>query len=388
MDDEQKKTVYEAVDKFCDECITEDNIQNWCASRGVPHDDYAAFYESDLGKYCLPPQVGGWDGPFATRALAVSRLARRAGAILPYQTDFTSAALLSTMYSFVQPEVVSELVADDGRAIFSQAFSESSLQEEVIVSGTCVTKNKDGIFLDGVKSYVANGQFISKTLVLTRDDVYGKEDGGRSIWLVPLGTEGVYSYPLNTIGQEMTAPASIEFDHVELDPIWRIQTNGNLKQVLDQQYMRGRVLTCAASLGLAQAAMDDALERCAMRHVRGEVLGKLPQIEAKLADMSVKIRLMEAMLAKVANSISDSETTDEQRFNCALMKYCVPKAATEVADSAIQIFGGAGYTDRSRVGRIWRDCRGNQIAQGTDEMMIHTVAKQLLKGHSFALTDI
>ena len=122
------------------------------------------------------------------------------------------------MYSFVQPEVVSELVADDGRAIFSQAFSESSLQEEVIVSGTCVTKNKDGIFLDGVKSYVANGQFISKTLVLTRDDVYGKEDGGRSIWLVPLGTEGVYSYPLNTIGQEMTAPASIEFDHVELDP--------------------------------------------------------------------------------------------------------------------------------------------------------------------------
>ena len=152
----------------------------------------------------------------------------------------------------------------------------------------------------------------------------------------------------------MTAPASIEFDHVKLDPTWRIQTDGNLKQVLDQQYMRGRVLTCAASLGLAQAAMDDALERCAMRHVRGEALGKLPQIEAKLADMSVKIRLMEAMLAKAANSISDGETTDEQRLNCALMKYCVPRAATEVADSAIQIFGGAGYTDRSRRSNLAR----------------------------------
>ena len=65
--------------------------------------------------------------------------------------------------------------------------------------------------------------------------------------------------------------------------------------------------------------MDDALERCAMRHVRGEVLGKLPQIEVKLADMSVKIRLMEAMLEKAASSISDGEITDEQRFNCALM---------------------------------------------------------------------
>ena len=388
MDEKQKELVYEAVDRFCDEHITEDNIQNWCVSRGIPRDDYIAFYESDIGKYCLPPQVGGWDGPFAARALAVSRLARRAGAILPYQTDFTSAALLSTMYSFVQSGIVSELVADDGRAIFSQAFSESSLQEEALVSGTHVTKNKDGVFLEGVKNYVANGQNISKTLELTRYEVYGKEDGGRSFWLVPLGAAGVYSYPLNTIGQEMTAPASIEFNHVELDPTWRIQTDGKLRQVLDQQYMLGRVLTCAASLGLAQAAMDDALERCAMRHVRGEVLGKLPQIEVKLADMSVKIRLMEAMLEKAASSISDGEVTDEQRFNCALMKYCVPKAATEVADSAIQIFGGAGYTDHSRVGRIWRDCRGNQIAQGADEMMIHTVAKQLLKGHSFAMTDI
>lgn len=388
MDKKQIELVYSAVDEFCDERISEDNIQNWCVARGVPHDDYVAFYESELGRCCLPPQAGGWDGPFSVRALAAARLARRAGAILPYQTDFISAALLFTMHSLIQPEVVNNLMARDGRATFSQAFSESTLQEETLATGTCVTKNKDGIFLDGLKSYVANGQFISETLVLTRDDVYGKEDGGRSFWLVPLGAEGVYTYPLNTIGQEMTAPASIEFDHVKLDPTWHIKTDGNLRRVLDQQYMRGRVLTCAASLGLAQAALDDALERCATRHVRGEILGRLPHIEAKLADMATKIRLMSVMVEKAADSITDGEITDEQRFNCALMKYCVPKAATEVADSAIQIFGGAGYTDHTRVGRIWRDCRGNQIAQGADEMMIHTVAKQLLKDNSFTMRDI
>ena len=104
--------------------------------------------------------------------------------------------------------------------------------------------------------------------------------------------------------------------------------------------------------------------------------------------MAAKIRSMGVMVEKAAESVIDGEVTDEQSFNCSLAKYYVPKTATEVADSAMQIFGGAGYTDHSRVGRIWRDCRGNQIAQGADEMMIHTVAKQLLKNHSFVMSDI
>ena len=69
------------------------------------------------------------------------------------------------------------------------------------------------------------------------------------------------------------------------------------------------------------------------------------------------------------------------------MKYYVPKAATEVASEALQIFGGVGYTDDARVGRIWRDCRGNQIAQGTDEIMPHTVAKMLIKNCASRLVD-
>ena len=60
------------------------------------------------------------------------------------------------------------------------------------------------------------------------------------------------------------------------------------------------------------------------------------------------------------------------------MKRFVPKAATDVASEALQIFGGAGYTDETRVGRIWQDCRGNQIAQGTDEIMVGLIAKLLV----------
>ena len=97
---------------------------------------------------------------------------------------------------------------------------------------------------------------------------------------------------------------------------------------------------------------------------------------------------METMIEKAALSVSDGSSFDELLLNCTLMKYYVPKAALEVADIALQIFGGAGYTDHTRVGRIWRDCRGNQLAQGADEMMIHTIAKQLVGDYATTMRDL
>lgn len=388
MDIELKERVYRAVDEFCDERITEEHIKDWCASGGVPSADYRAFYESELGNYCLPPQIGGWDGPFIVRALLVARLARRAGAILPYQTDMNSMALLSTMGSLSQQEIVEDLTARNGRVLFSQAFSEGAIQDDSASGGTEVTADEGGLYLDGAKTYVANGQFIADTLVLTQDMVCGAQDGGMSLWLVPINEEGVYTYPLNTVGQEMLAPARIEFDHVKLNPEWQIQTGGMLNKMLERQYELGRILTCAASFGLAQAAFDDALVRCSTRKTRGRYLGSLPQIEAMLVEMAAKIRSMGTMIERAADSVSNDASRDEQQLNCSLMKYYVPQAATSVASDALQIFGGIGYTDDSRVSRIWRDCRGNQIAQGADEMMIHTVAKQLLKGYTGTLKDL
>jgi alkylation response protein AidB-like acyl-CoA dehydrogenase len=379
--------VFKAVDEFCEARISEDRIKNWCVGGGVPHADYNAFYESDLGAYCLPPQIGGWEGPFIARALLVARLTRRAGAVLPYQTDMVAMALLSTMRSLSQQEIVEDLVARNGRVVFSQAFSEGDAQGDSAEIETRVVKSGGGIFLDGAKTYVANGQFFPEALVLAHDDVYGADDGGMSLWLVPLKEEGVYTYPLDTIGQEMLALARVEFDHVKLNEDWRIQTEGMLGTMLERQYELSRILTCSASLGLAQAAMDDAIERCAGKHVEGRILGSIPQIETKLADMAAKIRSMRAMIETAADSVSSGASLEKRQLDCSLMKYYVPRTATEVANDALQIFGGAGYTNDSRVSRIWRDCRGNQLAQGADEMMVHGIAERLLETNSGILQD-
>lgn len=373
---QEQKAAVAAVDDFCDAYFTEDAIKQWCKSRGVPTTVYNAFYESPLGKYCLPEYLGGRECSLSEKSAVIARLCHRAGAMLPFVNDMLSMTLLDSMREVSRREVVKDLLTKSGHVRFSEAFSEARAGSDASAVQTTVSVEGDGVFLDGEKSFVSGGQFSPEALVLARDPVYGREDGGLSLWLVPVDAPGVLTFPLETVGQAMLAPATLKFDHVELRPEQRIQTDGKLDAMLKHQYELGRVLICAASMGMALAAMDDALDHANDHMVKGQTLGTLPQIREKLADMEVRNRAMCQLVYYAADSVDAG--LSRSHLDCALMKRAVPRMATEVASEALQILGGRGYTDQSRVGRIWMDCRGNQIAQGTDEVMVHLIAKSLI----------
>lgn len=95
-----------------------------------------------------------------------------------------------------------------------------------------------------------------------------------------------------------------------------------------------------------------------------------------LTDMEVALSSMRLMLYRAVWDIEND--TPDKRLSVALMKRFIPKTATEVASNAMQILGGLGYTEGSRVSSIWEDCRGNQIAQGTDQIMVYISAPLIL----------
>lgn len=387
MDDEVIEQVRQLVDDYCDNYVTEEKVRQWCMSRGMPSYEYNAFFKSELGMYCKSPLCGGYDVPFTARAALIERLMRRAGVTMPFLTEMNATALLSTMRRVSQEEIIDEMVERNGRVSFSQAFSEGSVGNAEEVDKTEVMIEDGDFYLYGKKTYVANGQFLPETLVLTYDMVCGAADGGMSLWLVPLDAPGVNTYPLNTAGQDLLASAGITFDRVKLNPDWHIVTEGKLNSMLERQYQLGRILVCASSLGLAEAAFDDVLQRCATHRSGGRYLGSIPAIQTKLSEMALRIRNMKDLVFRAAASVKEDCPAEQRQLDNALMKYAVPKMATEVASEAVQIFGGVGYTDQVRASRIWHDCRGNQIAMGTDEMMPHTIARILVKEHAGKLDE-
>ena len=175
---QEQKAAVAAVDEFCDAYFTEDAIKQWCKSRGVPTTVYNAFYESPLGKYCLPEYLGGRECSLGEKSAVIARLCHRAGAMLPFVNDMLSMTLLDSMREMSRREVVQELLTKSGHVRFSEAFSEARAGSDASAVQTTVSVEGDGVFLDGEKSFVSGGQFSPEALVLARDPVYGREDSG------------------------------------------------------------------------------------------------------------------------------------------------------------------------------------------------------------------
>lgn len=113
------------------------------------------------------------------------------------------------------------------------------------------------------------------------------------------------------------------------------------------------------SLGMAQAAMEDAVAHAKGRMAFGQHVGDFQQIQQMLVDMEVNLTNMRNAVYRAAWDYDHN--AQNRRLSIALMKRFVPAAATQVASDALQILGGRGYTENERVSWIWQDCRETRL---------------------------
>ena len=263
--------------------------------------------------------------------------------------------------------------------LFALAISEPEAGSDAMNMQTYTRTVDEHLILNGRKTYVNNGEYAPYIMVaaIDRDCEAPGKYPPMTFWLLPRHLKGVSAYPINKIGQSMLPFATLVFDNVELSPAYRLNGRQEGFRQLFRLLEFGRVFTCASSLGMARAAMEDAVAHARSRKAFGVQIGRFQQIEQMLTDMEVSIYNMNSMLYRAALAV-DNGGPDE-RLSVALMKRYVPDAATEVASSAMQILGGMGYTEGARVSQLWQDCRGNQIAEGTDQIMVYIASPLIME---------
>ena len=386
-----KAEISEKVRLFADQYLTEQNIASWYKDQGMPADVLKAFYSSDLGKYGLLKELGGVETDMKTQVYIIEELHRAAGTILPIMPHILSLRILNTIRDDHQLDLIKRMIDTTGSTGFSEAITEPHAGSDVYAIKTVAKTVGDEIYLNGTKTFVINGYFAPYILVLAKDEDDARDNKSLSFWLIPRSLEGVSVYPLESIGQKMTPQAMIHFENVKLDPSYVLERRGIAGKAMMLCFDIGRTLLSASSLGLAEAAMDDAVRYASSRKSFGTTIADLPQIQEKLTDMEIAIRTMRSLVYDAADKhdaamgFTDPEANLAFKLSATLAKRMVPKTATEVASEALQIMGGIGYTQMSRIGRIWNDCRGNQIAQGTDEIMVRVAGKRIVKAYQDGL---
>jgi acyl-CoA dehydrogenase len=136
-----------------------------------------------------------------------------------------------------------------------------------------------------------------------------------------------------------------------------------------------RAHTAARSIGLAQAALDDAIAYAQERRQFGQPIAEFQAIRFKIATMATKIEAARQMMYRVCSEIDSGRRCDTE---ASMVKYYASEISEEVTSEALQILGGAGYTTLHAVERHWRDARLTKIFEGTSEIQKRIISDNLL----------
>ncbi|AEI92796.1 acyl-CoA dehydrogenase family protein [Roseobacter litoralis] len=261
-----------------------------------------------------------------------------------------------------------------GEALGAFALTEPSAGSDPAYMKTRATREGDGWHLRGSKCFISNGGVADILIVFAVTDPAARHRG-ISAFILPKHTPGFTAGPAEkTMGLKGGHVFSLTLDcHLPAEALLGEKGSGfrTAMKVLDN----GRVEVAAQCIGMAQAALNAAKAYASDRVIGGEALSAKQGIRWMLADMALDLYGARLMALEAARQRDTGARFSEA---AAMAKLKASEAADRVADAALQIHGGYGYTRDFPIERLTRDLRIMRIYEGSSEIQRNIIAGHLL----------
>lgn len=260
--------------------------------------------------------------------------------------------------------------------IFSYCLTEPGSGSDAAALRTKANKTDVGYVLNGTKAFISGGGYSDAYLTMCRTGENGPK--GISTIIIEDGTKGLsFGAPEDKMGWRAQPTAQVQFDdcHVPLENL--IGNEGEGFKYAMAGLDGGRLSISACALGGAQMTLDASLEYMSERKAFGQSLDQFQALQFMLADMEIELQAARTFLRQAAWKY-DNKANDIAKYS-AMAKVFTTEAASKVADQALQLHGGYGYLSDYGIEKIVRDLRVHQILEGTNEIMRHIIARNLIK---------
>jgi butyryl-CoA dehydrogenase len=235
----------------------------------------------------------------------------------------------------------------------------------------------DSYILNGTKSWVSTAKHAGIIIVFALTDP-DKGPKGISAIIVPQGIDGFsLGAPEKKMGIKCSDTRELSFMDARVPKANLLGKENEGFKIALSLLDNGRVGIAAQSLGIAQAAFDEALKYSKERKQFGQTLSSFQAIQFKLADMATQIDAARLMVYRAA-VLKDLEERKYSR-QISMAKLYASEVANFVANEALQIHGGYGYVKEYPVERYFRDARVTEIYEGTSEAQRMVISRDLLK---------
>jgi alkylation response protein AidB-like acyl-CoA dehydrogenase len=261
-----------------------------------------------------------------------------------------------------------------GEQLGAYCLSEPLAGSDIASMTTRATRTGDGWSLKGTKAWISHAGHADYYTTFARTS----DDGGRglSTFIVPGDAPGLtFAEPEKKMGLHCDPVSQVMFDAVPVDGARLIGREGDGMKLALSALDAGRLGIAAAATGLAQAALDAAADYANERQQFGRPIADFQGLAFLLADMEA------AVTSARATDLHAARLKDAGRGfgkEAAVAKLVATDAAMKVTTDAVQVLGGAGYTEDFPLERYMREAKVTQIFEGTNQIQRLVISRQLL----------
>jgi len=363
---DEHRMIRETVREFCAEEI-EPIAQDIEDDHRFPAEIFDELADLDVMGVPVAEEYGGLGGDYLMYALVAEELGRVSGSVGLSFVAHTSlgAKPIEAFGSEKQKEEWLRPLAE-GEGMGAWALTEPSSGSDASNMQTTAERDGDGYVLNGTKQFITNASVAESILVKAVTDPEAGYDGISTFIVDPEADDG---FSVSTVWDKMGLNASptceIQFEDCWIPEERLLGGEGEGWTQTMKTLDGGRISIAALSVGLAQGAFDAAGEYAREREQFGQSISKFDAIRDKLVSMDRKIERARLLTHKAATTYDDGG--DATRLS-SLAKLDASEIAREVAEDAVQVLGGYGYTEDFSPQRFYRDAKLMEIGEGTSEI--------------------
>ena len=333
------------------------------------------LFEQGLMGIEVPEEYGGGGASFFNSILAIEEISAvdpAVGTLVDVQNTLTVNALLQWGTRAQKDEYLPRIVTD---LICSYALSEASSGSDAFGLRTTAKRDGDDYILNGSKLWISNAAEAGLFIVFTTvDSALGYK--GITAFLVDRDTPGfLVGKKEDKLGIRASSTCELLFSDCRVPASAVLGEVGKGYKIAIETLNEGRIGIAAQMLGLATGAWGHAAKYTQERRQFGKPVAEFQAVQFSLAEMATEIEACRLMVYDAARRKTAGLSYLKE---AAMTKYFVSQVAERVASTCVELFGGYGFVKDYPVEKLYRDAKIGRIYEGTSNMQLATIAKQVL----------
>ena len=353
------------------------NINVWDEKQYFPIELFKKAGKQGLMGVLVPEKFGGSGLGYEEYILVIKEISKVCGAIglsLAAHNSLCVNHLLKFGNDNQKNKWLPKL--SSGQWIGAWGLTEPNTGSDAMRMKCVAEQDGDYWVINGSKNFITHGISGDIIVVIVRTgDLL--DSHGMTAFAVERGTKGFLSGKKeNKLGMRASETAEVIFDNCR---VHKENIIGNIGEGFIQSMKildGGRISIGAMALGMAEGALEASISYSKEREQFGKPISKFQGISFKLAEMATEIEASKMLLFKAASKMLSN--SKDANYHSAIAKFKASEVAVSVANDAVQIFGGYGYSKEYPVEKFYRDSKLSTIGEGTSEIQKLVISRALL----------